>query len=94
MSNGVIRRDHGEGRPDLRIPAAPMICSPSVAQILHNLADSGSVQISALVIREAAGLLDETERLLGRLAECFEDDEIEFADIAALRAKLHPNQGG
>ncbi|MDE2097504.1 MAG: hypothetical protein KGL39_09685 [Patescibacteria group bacterium] len=38
---------------------------------------------------EAAQLLEDVERLLGRLAECFGDDETEFSAIAAMRRRLN-----
>ena len=44
--------------------------------------------ISSGVINEAAKILDDTELLLGRLAECFGDDEVEFSEIGQMLDRI------
>lgn len=59
-----------------------------VPDILRNIVREGGAWISAGIIGEAANLLDDADTLLGRLAECFGDDETEFADIKLMRDRI------
>lgn len=59
-----------------------------VPAILRQLASSGSITLSAGIVHEAANLLDDLDLLLGRLAECFDEAETEFADIKLMRDRI------
>lgn len=65
----------------------------SLSAILRGLCASGSISLSAPVVHEAATILDDVDLLLGRLAECFDDDESEFTDIADIRKRLEGDRG-
>lgn len=67
-----------------RIPSNPC----NVPEILRSIVREGNAWPSAGIIGEAANLLDDTDALLGRLAECFGDDETEFADIKLIRDRI------
>lgn len=60
----------------------------NVPEILRSIVREGNAWPSAGIIGEAANLLDDTDTLLGRLAECFGDDETEFADIKLMRDRI------
>lgn len=59
-----------------------------VPDILRNTVDQGYAWPSAGIIIEAANLLDDMDLLLGRLAECFQEEETEFADIKLMRDRI------
>ena len=59
-----------------------------VPDILRSVVDAGYAWPSAGIIIEAANLLDDMDLLLGRLAECFHEDETEFADIKLMRDRI------
>ena len=59
-----------------------------VPDILRGVVDGGYAWPSAGIIIESANLLDDVDLLLGRLAECFCDDETEFADIKLMRDRI------
>lgn len=60
----------------------------SVPAILRQLVSDGSITLSAGIVHESANLLDDVDLLLGRLAECFHEDETEFADIKLMRDRI------
>lgn len=62
--------------------------SSNVPEILRRIVRDGSAWPSAGIIGEAANLLDDVDLLLSRLAECFGDDETEFADIKLMRDRI------
>lgn len=66
-------------------PASNLLSVPS---ILRGIVRDGSAWASAGIVGEAANILDDTDALLGRLAECFGDDETEFADIKLMRDRI------
>lgn len=59
-----------------------------VPDILRGIVDNGNGWLSAGIILESANLLDDMDLLLGRLAECFHEDETEFADIKLMRDRI------
>lgn len=59
-----------------------------VSSTLRSVIENGYAWPSAGIIGAAANLLDDVSLLLGRLAECFADDEQEFADIKLMRDRL------
>jgi hypothetical protein len=60
----------------------------NVPETLRSIVREGNAWPSAGIISEAANLLDDADTLLGRLAECFGDDETEFADIKLMRDRI------
>lgn len=58
----------------------------SKAQHLRDLANEN--RISAGILNECATLFEDADLLLGRLAECFDEQESEFADISEMRGRI------
>lgn len=74
--------------PDPHVRRCKAMSLGSVPAVLRSLASDGSITISAGIVHEAANLLDDIDLLLGRLGECFCDDESEFADIRLMRDRI------